>query len=350
MPNHRQPKRINLALQGGGAHGAFGWGVLDALLEDGRLGFEGISGTSAGSMNAVVMMDGLLESGPERAREKLHEFWYGISRTGSPFSTLGQQAADWMAGNHRGGWPMQEWMAMWTGWWSASAQGGKFNPLRDLLEAQVDFERVRACPETKLFVAATDVNSGNVRVFQTAELTVDAVLASACLPYLYPAVEIGKHHYWDGGYMGNPVLFPLFYETVTNDILVVHINPIHRAEVPTQPHEVMERLNEITFNASLLREMRAIAFVQKLLDDDWLKPEFRDRLKYVLLHSIRADDALSDLSASTKLLTDWHFLTMLKERGRNVARDWLKANYAAIGKRGTVDIHKEFLQDVQFRG
>lgn len=205
---------------------------------------------------------------------------------------------------------------------------------------------MRACPETKLFIAATDVNSGNVRVFQTADLTVDAVLASACLPYLYPAIEIGERYYWDGGYMGNPVLFPFFYQTATRDILVVHINPISRPDVPTQPQEVMERLNEITFNASLLREMRAIAFVQKLLDEEWLKPEYRDKLKYILLHSIRADEALADLSSSTKLVTDWNFLLLLRERGRTAAQAWLEQHYDAVGKRGTVDIRKEFLQDM----
>lgn len=344
MANRHKP--INLALQGGGAHGAFGWGVLDALLEDGRLHFDGISGTSAGSMNAVVMIDGLLEGGPERAREKLHDFWFGVSRAGSPFSTIGQQTVDWLSGQPGNSWPLQDWMRMWSGWWSATAQGSTFNPLRSLLEDQVDFERVRACPETKLFIAATDVNSGNVRVFQTADLTVDAVLASACLPYLYPAIEIGERYYWDGGYMGNPVLFPFFYQTASRDILVIHINPISRPDVPTQPQEVMERLNEITFNASLLREMRAIAFVQKLLDEEWLKPEYRDKLAYILLHSIRADEALADLSSSTKLVTDWNFLLMLRERGRAAAQGWLDQHYDAVGKRGTVDIRKEFLQDM----
>lgn len=346
MPHHH--KTINLALQGGGAHGAFGWGVLDALLEDGRLAFDGISGTSAGSMNTVVMIDGLVEGGPDRAREKLHDFWFGVSRAASPFSTLGQQAVDWMHGNYGSSWPLQDWSRMWTGWWAASAQGVGFNPLRGLLEAQVDFERVRACPDSKLFVAATDVNSGNVRVFTTREITVDAVLASACLPYLYPAIDIGGRHFWDGGYMGNPVLFPFFYETATRDILIVHINPIERDEVPSQPQEVMERLNEITFNASLLREMRAIAFVHKLLDEEWLKPEYRDRLKYILLHSIRADHALGDLSSSTKLVTDWNFLTMLRDRGKTAAQAWLAEHYGAVGHRGTVDIRREFLRDQPF--
>jgi len=338
-------KPINLALQGGGSHGAFGWGVLDALLEDGRLDFDGISGTSAGSMNAVLVVDGMAEGGRDRAREKLHAFWYGVSRTGSPFSTLGQQTADWLSGNHHGGWPLQEWMKMWSGWWSASANGGKFNPLRDLLSTHVDFERLRCCAGTKLFVAATDVNSGNVRVFQKHQITLEALLASACLPYLYPAVEIDGHHYWDGGYMGNPALFPLFYETETRDILIVHINPIQRDDVPRQPQEVMERLNEITFNASLLREFRAIAFVQKLLEEDWLKPEYRSRLKYILLHSIRADQALADLSSSTKLVTHWNFLVMLKERGRAAAQAWLAAHFKDVGKRGSVDIRREFLGD-----
>lgn len=339
-------KRVNLALQGGGAHGAFTWGVLDALLEDGRCAFEGISGTSAGSINAVVMLDGWLEGGAERARERLAQFWFNVSQAGSPLSTVGQSPQGlWQGGAFGALWPLQDWMRTWGTWWQAATQGASYHPLRDLLEQQVDFDRLRACRDMSLFIAATDVNSGNVRVFQTSELSADVVLASACLPYLFPAVKVGDRHFWDGGYMGNPVLYPFFYETATRDILIVHVNPIARPDVPDQPQEVMERLNEITFNASLLREMRAIAFVQKLLEEDWLKPEYRDRLKYILLHSIRADDALSDLSSSSKLITDWNFLQMLKERGRKAGQEWLARHYDDIGVRGTVDIRREFLRD-----
>lgn len=339
-------KHINLALQGGGAHGAFTWGVLDALLEDGRLTYEGITGTSAGSMNAVVMLDGLLEGGPERAREKLHAFWLAVSTAGSPLSAMGENAKTLFSGKplFPDSWPVTDWMRLWDNWISATAQGAHYNPLRDLLAQHVDFDRLRACESTKLFLAATDVNTGNVRVFNTPEIDAETVLASACLPYLYPAIEIDRHHYWDGGYMGNPVLFPFFYETKTQDILLVHVNPIVRKEVPDQPHEVMERLNEITFNASLLREMRAIAFVQKLIAEDWLKPEYRDRLKYIYLHAIRADKPLGDLSSSTKLVTDWSFLTMLKERGRHEGKAWLRKHFDDVGKQGTVDIQKEYLR------
>lgn len=339
-------KPINLALQGGGAHGAFTWGVLDALLEDGRCRFEGISGTSAGSMNAVVMLGGLLEGGTEMARERLAQFWFGVSQAGSPMSTVGQGPLGMLPGGAFGAvWPVQDWMRVWGTWWQAATQGSSYHPLRDLLEQHVDFERLRACRDVHVFIAATDVNNGNVRVFRTGELSSSVVLASACLPYLFPAVEVGGRHFWDGGYMGNPVLYPFFYETATRDILIVHVNPIERKDVPDQPQEVMERLNEITFNASLLREMRAIAFVQKLLEEDWLKPEYRDRLKYILLHSIRADEALGDLSSSSKLMTDWNFIQMLKERGRKAGKAWLKRHYADIGVRGTVDIRREFLRD-----
>ncbi len=189
-------KHINLALQGGGAHGAFTWGVLDALLEDGRLSYEGITGTSAGSMNAVVMLDGLLEGEPERAREKLHAFWLAVSTAGSPLSAMGENAKTMFSGKplFPDSWPVADWMRMWDSWISATAQGTHYNPLRDLLATHVDFERLRACPDTKLFLAATDVNTGNVRVFNTPEIDTEVVLASACLPYLYPAIEIHRHH------------------------------------------------------------------------------------------------------------------------------------------------------------
>jgi NTE family protein len=187
------------------------------------------------------------------------------------------------------------------------------------------------------------VQTGSVRVFHNNEITVDVVMASACLPFLYQAVEIDGHTYWDGGYMGNPALFPLFYQTDARDVLIVHINPIVRQGTPTTPHDIEDRVNEISFNSALIKEFRAIAFVQKLMNDGWLKEEYRDQLKYVLIHSLRADDELSDLSAASKLCTDWSFLQTLRDRGRLAAARWMEQHYDDIGKRQTVDLHAQFL-------
>jgi NTE family protein len=199
------------------------------------------------------------------------------------------------------------------------------------------------CQTTKLFLSTTNVRTGKVRVFRTEEITSDVVMASACLPMLFQAVKIGNDHFWDGGYMGNPALFPLFYHTQSRDLLVVHINPIEREELPTTAADIMNRLNEITFNSSLLKEMRAIAFVTKLIEEDWLQEEHKGKLKQLIMHSIRAEGVLSDLSVASKFNTDWHFLLYLRDLGRDEAGKWLKHNFASIGKRSTIDVRSEFL-------
>lgn len=345
--NAAPPKRktINLALQGGGAHGAFAWGVLDYLLEDGRLIFDGISGSSAGSMNAVVLAYGLHMGDGPGARAALENFWRAVSDAGQKYSFV----RAWPWERHMGHWnddnnlSFQFFKAMTNTFSPYQLNPANFNPLRDLLAEQVDFAELNTCKKTKLFLAATNVLTGNVRIFDTREVTVDAVMASACLPFLYQAVEIDGQSYWDGGYMGNPSLFPLFYETDTRDVLIVHINPITRASTPTTPHEIDDRVNEISFNASLIKELRAVAFVQKLLDEGWLKEEYRDQMKYVLIHSLRADEVLADLSSASKLCTEWGFLTTLRDRGRAMAKQWLQAHYDDIGVRQTVDLRAEFL-------
>ena len=322
------PKRVNIALQGGGSHGAYAWGIIDRFLEDGRIEIEGISGTSAGSVNAVVYAYGKEIGGVEGARELLDTFWRRVSQSGSSLNhPHAVQAFKMITGSIS---PYQ-WNPM------------NWNPLRDALEAVVDFERLRRCKSTKLFLAATHVESGKARVFKTPEITVDVVLASACLPFLFQAVEIEGQHYWDGGYMGNPVLYPLFYDTESCDVIVIHINPIERPGVPKQAHEIENRLNEITFNASLIKELRAIAFVQKLLADGWLKDEYRHKLKNVLIHSVRADKVLCDLSVESKFCIDWGFLQDLRERGRGAGKAWLAAHYPDLGKRQSVDLYTEFL-------
>lgn len=338
-------KTINLALQGGGAHGAFAWGVLDYLLEDARLIFDGISGTSAGSMNAVVLAYGLHIGDGPGARTALENFWKAVSVAGQKYSVV----RAWPWERHMGDWNndngvlFQIFKAMTNTFSPYQLNPSNFNPLRDLLNEQVDFAELNTCTKTKLFLSATNVQTGNVRIFGTKEVTADAVMASACLPFLYQAVEIDGHSYWDGGYMGNPALFPLFYETDTRDVLIVHINPIVRDSTPTTPHEIDDRVNEISFNSSLIKEFRAIAFVQKLLDEGWLKDEYRDQMKYVLIHSLRADNVLADLSSASKLCTEWGFLTTLRDRGREAAKQWLDQHYDDVGVRQTVDLRAEFL-------
>lgn len=337
-------KIINLAIQGGGAHGAFAWGIIDRLLEDGRLHFESISGTSAGSMNAAALAYGLLTGGRDGARQKLHDFWKAISDAGERFALTKQMPWEsfFNAGHDHS--PSYEFLNALTHWLSPyQLNPFNFNPLSDVLKQQVDFERLQQCQVTKLFISATNVRSGKVRVFHTEEITAETVLASACLPQLFRAVEIDNESYWDGGYMGNPSLFPFFYHAKTTDVLLLHINPIERSNVPTTANEIFNRVNEITFNSSLLHEFRAIAFVQKLLDDGWIKEEFRDKLKSIKLHAIRADKILSDLSAATKFSSNWKFLTELRDRGRLAASEWLTNTYDKVGTKSSVDLKAVYL-------
>jgi NTE family protein len=217
------------------------------------------------------------------------------------------------------------------------------NPLRDLLATCVDFDALHGCDQVKLFLCATNVRSGKVRIFDNASLSVDAVMASACLPHLFHAVEIDGEHYWDGGYMGNPVLYPLFYQTTTRDVVVVMVNQIHRNEVPMTSAAIEDRVNEISFNSSLMREMRAVEFVSRMLSEGWLKPEFAKRMRSVLVHLIRADAFMATLSAASKISTDMDFLRALRDLGRASASQWLQDNHAALGKRSTIDLRREFL-------
>lgn len=345
----RNAKTINLAIQGGGAHGAYAWGVLDRLLEDGRIRIDGISATSAGSMNAIIMAYGNMTAGRGGARAALYHFWKEISEAGAIYSPLKQMPWDYFQGHWAGNWNidnsisyrMFDTLTRMVSPYQFNPLN--FNPLRQVLEKAVDFDELKRCQTTKLFLSATNVRTGKVRVFRTDEITSDVVMASACLPMLFQAVQIGEDHYWDGGYMGNPALFPLFYHTKSRDLLVIHINPIEREELPTSSADIMNRLNEITFNASLLKEMRAIAFVSRLIEEDWLKAKYKGKLKHLIMHAIRAEGVLSELSVASKFNTDWHFLLYLRDLGRNEAEKWLKLNFASLGKQSTIDLRAEFL-------
>ena len=339
----KKKKMVNLALQGGGTHGAFAWGILDRILEDGRIDIEGLSATSAGSLNAVAYAWGVMKGGPDGARQALDDLWREVSKAGELYSPVRQLPLErvWPAASSFSFWLFDAWTRVFSPYQFNPLD---INPLRDMLCNCIDFEELVRCDCVELFISTTNVRTGQVRVFRNEEITPEVVLASTCLPFYFQAVEIGGEHYWDGGYMGNPSLFPLFYYTQSRDMIIVHINPIVREEVPTTAADIGNRLNEITFNSSLLKELRAIAFVLKLLDEKWIRDEYRGQFKHVLVHSIRADEALKDLGVATKFVSSWEFLTDLRDRGRETASQWLEENFKHIGKRSSVDIRKDFLE------
>jgi len=341
-PGRRRPghKGVNVALQGGGSHGAFTWGVLDRFFEDDRIWIDAISGTSAGAMNAVVAAQGMYENGAIGARERLAEFWRAVSDAAraSPI-----QRSIW---------------ARMTGSWSLDTSPGyivstllqrmaspydvnpmQINPLRDLVGGLVDFDKVHGCGDMGVFLAATNVETGRVRVFRREEVTLDTVMASACLPFLFQAVEIDGVPYWDGGFMGNPPLFPFFHGSPSRDILIVQINPITREGTPKGAAEIQNRMNEITFNSSLLHELRAIDFVRRLLDGGKLDPAEYRRMH---IHIVHARKQLRRLDASSKLNAEWAFLQHLFEIGRSTASRWLDDHFDDLGARSSVDIRQMF--------
>ena len=341
-------KPVNLALQGGGAHGAFTWGVLDKLAEDGRLDIKAISATSAGAMNAVVFAHGISLGGSDGARAKLEEFWREISLAGmlwSPVRTSPVEAwANWWNGNgfHSEASPSFLAFQALTHLFSPYQLNPlDINPLKSVLEKVVDFGNLCKCPITsRLFLGATNVRTGKIRVFQNAELSADVVLASACLPYVFKAVEIDGEAYWDGGYMGNPAIYPLIYHGASRDVVIVHINPLERKELPVSSAAIFDRINEISFNSSLMREMRAIAFVTRLIDDGALDG---GRYNRMLVHSISNDEVMDRLSAASKLNPDWDFLCYLRDAGRASATLWLDKHFADVGERSSIDVGEVFL-------
>lgn len=329
-------KKINLALQGGGSHGAFTWGVLDALLEDKRLDIEAITGTSAGAMNAVALAQGFLEGGREGARQKLESFWAAIANVGALSASQRDLVGRFFGNFLFDSSPMQAWWNFATQFSSPYQTNPlNINPLRDLIDDLVDFEQVRACEQIQLFIAATHVHSGRIAIFERQHLTADHVMASACLPLMFQAVEIEGTPYWDGGYLGNPALFPLFYKSQSQDILIVQINPIIRDEIPQSVNDIQNRLNEITFNSSLMGELRAIDFVNRLIDQGKLSP---DDYMHPLMHRIDGHNIIDQFSADSKLDTQWAFLLELRDGGRKAANMWLKDNYDSIGKQATLDL------------
>ena len=330
----RKPLLVDLALQGGGSHGAFTWGVLDRLLEESWLTFDGISGTSAGAMNAAVMTSGYAKGGADGARAALEGFWKSVSDAGksSPFR---RGPMEMLAGH----WTL-EYSPMFLAAELASrvfspydlAPAG-FNPLRELLAEAVDFKALSSSP-IKLFITATNVHTGSGHVFRNAEITPDVLMASGCLPTMFQAVEIDGEFYWDGGYAGNPTMTPLVRDCQSHDTILVQINPIKRSTVPTTARDILDRLNEVAFNAPLLKELRMIALLHKVADPGHGEGALWAKMR---IHRI-ASDAMLNLSATSKMISEWPFLCELRDFGRTAAQSFLDAHADDLGKTSTLDL------------
>jgi len=339
-----ETKRINLALQGGGSHGAFTWGVLDALIEDGRLEIEAVSGTSAGAMNAAILLQGWAKGGPAGARSALAAFWGELGQM-AIVSPIRRTPLDRLQGN----WNLDDSPgALWadliqrtlTPW---QRNPLKFDPLRDLLSRHFDQDSVRACHQIKAFIAATNVATGKVRIFTREELSIDALLASACLPSIHEAVVIDGEPYWDGGFRGNPPIWPFIYNSESADVVIVEVDPPGREGVPRSNAEIADRLNEITFGGALMAEMRAIAFVQELIEKGALTGEFGERLRKLLIHSITDAATLGPLGAVSKFNIEPEFLDHLFQAGRASATAWLASTFDKVGVENSIDIRARFL-------
>ena len=331
---NRDPVLVDLALQGGGSHGAFTWGVLDRLLEEPWLKIDGISGTSAGAMNAAVLASGYAKGGPEEARKALDDFWRRVS-DGALLSPFKRTPLDMLLGR----WSMDMSPAFLAFDMAArlfspyDLNPAGLNPLRDILAACVDADELQKC-SIKLFVTATNVHTGRGRVFRNAELTPNVLLASACLPTLFQAVEIDGEPYWDGGYSGNPTMTPLVRECTSQDTLIVAINPVERPGTPRSAQEIMNRLNEISFNATLLKELRMIALLRQTVD-----PGHEEGAKWAGMRvHLLTSPIMTSLGYSSKLNAEWAFLTMLKEEGRRTVEKFLKNHGDNLGQRSTVNL------------
>lgn len=341
----KEKKLINLALQGGGAHGAFTWGVLDKFLEDERVQIDSITGTSAGAMNAVVCASGIMRKGNEGAREDLASFWRKVSQLGNGLKLVYhspmQRLLNAWNSDFNFSYAAMEWMTHLFSPYMLNPYG--FNPLKDVLEEVVNFDLVNQCNRINIFVGTTHVKTGKPHVFHNKMISPEVVLASACLPYLFPAIKIKDSYYWDGGYTGNPPIFPLVSRSKSRDVIVVHINPIVRDELPITPQEIINRIHEISFNSSLMREFRAIDFIIRLLNDGMLKEEYQSKFKHLLIHSISADQPLKNLGQSSKYSNDWKFLTYLRDLGRSEAAEFLDKHFEQLGVEATVDLRSHYI-------
>jgi NTE family protein len=341
VESSRAPVLVDFALQGGGAHGAFTWGVLDRLLEEQWLRIDGISGTSAGAMNAAVLVDGYAENGANGARAALENFWQRVSRA-ALLSPLRRTPLDVLLGrwtlDHSPVFVAMDLMARLFSPYDVGLGGA--NPLRNILAESVHFDRLKHAP-IKLFVTATNVRTGRGRVFRNGEITPDVLLASACLPTLFQAIEIDGESYWDGGYSGNPTITPLVRECGSRDTILVQINPVERPQSPRSARDILNRLNEVSFNAVLLKELRMIALLRHVAQrDNSESAKWAD----MRIHRI-SSEVMVELGYSSKLNAEWEFLCMLRDEGRRAADAFLTAHHDDLGRRPTLDLD-ELLEGV----
>ena len=330
--------KVGLALQGGGSHGAFTWGVLDRLLEDKTLEFIGVTGTSAGAMNAILLADGLVRGGPEEARRRLSTFWEKIGAMPGFAALLWGMSGESAATMHLEQTPPYlAWDAMSRNLSPYDLNPSNFNPMRAPLEELVDFDRLRAQEDFQVFVCATNARTSVRRVFNNKDMSVDAVLASACLPQMFPAVKIEGEPYWDGGFTGNPAMVPLLRKMPKSDLIIVRIDPINRPGAPRSVREIHDRILEISFNSTYWLELAILAVILRFVDEGHLD---RERFGRILFHCIEASSIMEKFPASSKLNNYSKLLDYLFDIGRQTANTWLECNAAAIGERSTLDLQK----------
>ena len=334
-------KHVALALQGGGAHGAFTWGVLDRLLEEETIVADAMCGTSAGAINAVVCAYGLHKGGPEKAKELLEKLWKKLSTSGG----FKPSAFDkyWSNGDiyNSPGYILFNTMSQFMSPYNFNPLN--YNPLRDILNDLVDFEDMHHYKGKKIFICATNVKTNRAKIFTNKEITVDAVMASACLPFLFQAVEVNGEYYWDGGYMGNPPIFPMITNTNLHDIVLIKINSINIKSVPTTARDIADRINEISFNSSLINEMKLIHYRNELLRNGILKTDDKVN-REIFIHTISGYDTLGQMHYSSKMNTSWEFLLSLKQKGRDTADKWLQNEFKLVGAKSTFDVEEHFFE------
>lgn len=323
-------KRVSIAMQGGGAHGAFAWGVIDRLLEEDDIIVDGVSGTSAGGMNSASIIDGLIHGGNAGARAKLDLYWKEMAELAKKISPYTMNPIDkankyYNLDHSFGPFIMNFWGSFLSPY---QLNPTNWNPFREFVNNFFDFKAIRESKDRKIFLGATHVKTGRVKIFSNSEFCADALMASACLPFMFQTVKVDGEDYWDGGYIANPAIYPLIYNCEAKDIILIQLTRTHCDEIPTTAAAIKDRLKEITYNGCLVREMRAIYTITKMIDDGIITDP---KVKRMNMHLIKNEDAFKGLNLSSALNTDWDFLQMLKESGRRTADTWIKSNKDKIG-------------------